>query len=547
MMSEFHMRREDGGALQENAESFGKLIQNASDIIAVLEEDGTVRYSSPAVERVLGYEPREIVGANALDFLHPEDVEYLSTAAGDGHGEEGVSSLVEFRCRHKDGSWRHLEAIGNNLLDDPSVDGVVINARDVTDRHQAKDALRRSVEALLALHEAGQLFGSTLELEEVGSRLLNLMRRVPSLNAAVINLLDEPLEPRVWHTAEAGSPWYLAHHTPEAEAARGALLRTGSNQLFRFENPDPRDRRRVAGLHMVLRGRKQIMGVLEVYGPRTLLDRDTVEILGSLANQAAGALANARLYQRVADREWRLKQFVGQLILTQEKERRRVAYEVHDGLAQVAAAAHQHLQAFARRYPLDSEMARRDQSRILELVRQTVVESRKVIADLRPTTLDDFGLSVAVASEVESLRQQGYRVDLTEDLGKERLPDTLEAALFRITQEALRNVQRHAHTRWVLVRLRRRRDAVLLKVQDWGRGFELNGSRAESGPGERVGIAGMRERVNMLDGKLKIRSEPGAGTSVTVVVPLPTVAGLVVPTGNERERLSTTIPTSGEF
>jgi signal transduction histidine kinase len=203
-----------------------------------------------------------------------------------------------------------------------------------------------------------------------------------------------------------------------------------------------------------------------------------------------------------------------------EEEQRHIAYELHDGLAQVVTSAHQHLQAFAERYTPGAEKGRRDLERILRLVRTTVSEARRIIADLRPTTLDDLGLAATIAQEVERLREDGYLVDYQEELGDERLPVAAEIALFRVAQEALTNVRKHAQTQQVRIELRRREDEVCLEVQDYGRGFDPTAAPGESGPGERVGLAGMRERISMLGGKLEIRSEPDVGTTVAVSVPL---------------------------
>jgi signal transduction histidine kinase len=264
--------------------------------------------------------------------------------------------------------------------------------------------------------------------------------------------------------------------------------------------------------------------LLEVYGPEALLEEDTVDILGSMTSQAASALENARLFGELAEREKRLEDLLGKLLTAQEEERRRVAYEVHDGLAQVAVAAHQHLQAFSRRYPPDTEKGGRDLQRVSRLVRQTVSDARRIIANLRPTALDDFGLAAAVSLEVERVRENGCQVNYEEELGDERLPDTVEIGLFRIAQEALTNARKHAQAERISVELRRRRGEVRLEVRDYGRGFDPAAVSVGSGPSERVGLAGMRERVVMLGGELEIQSEPGSGTSVIATVPLSVVS-----------------------
>jgi signal transduction histidine kinase len=193
---------------------------------------------------------------------------------------------------------------------------------------------------------------------------------------------------------------------------------------------------------------------------------------------------------------------------------------VHDGLAQVAVAAHQHLQAFARRYAPEAERGRQDLERILRLVRGTVLDARRIIANLRPTTLDDLGLAATLAVEVERLREDGYRVDYVENLGERRLSDAAEIALFRVAQEALTNMRKHARAELVRIELRREEEEVHLEIRDHGRGFEPGMATVDSGPGERVGLAGMRERIGMIGGRLVIDSRPGAGTSVTASVPI---------------------------
>ena len=242
------------------------------------------------------------------------------------------------------------------------------------------------------------------------------------------------------------------------------------------------------------------------------------DIVSSLT---ASALENAWLYKELDDRERALQNLAKSLLVAQEVERRRVAYEVHDGLAQVAVAAHQNLQAFARRYAPETEQGRRELDRILGQVRTTVSDARRVIANLRPTALDDLGLAAAISLEVERLNEEGYQVDFEEHLGDESLPREIEIALFRVAQEALTNIRKHAGTKWLKIELRRRDAEVYLGVRDCGRGFdpaalETLGSR----PGERVGIAGMRERVGMLGGEIEIKSRPEVGTSIAATIPL---------------------------
>jgi PAS domain S-box-containing protein len=236
---------------------------------------------------------------------------------------------------------------------------------------------------------------------------------------------------------------------------------------------------------------------------------------------------NATLEKRVADRtaqlaerERQLEDLVGKLITAHEEERRWLAYEVHDSLIQMVIAAQRYIQTFADTHPPGSKVRPGDLDRPLELIQQTVKEGRRMVEGLRPTTLDDFGLVTAVRQRVEELQNEGWEIGYEETFGEERLPTEVEITLFRVTQEALNNVQKHAQTTAVCIALTQRGRKVRLEVRDEGRGFDPSMLWAEQGPVERVGLSSMRERVVLLGGELEIRSKPGAGTSVVAEVPL---------------------------
>src|ERR671915_2337411 len=127
-------RKEIEKALEESGERIRTLLQNTSDIITLLESDGTIRYISPAVERVTGYSPEEQIGISAFGSVHPDDREQALNMFAEVLKRPGLHPPLEFRVPHKDGSWRYLEHVVNNLVDDPAVRGVVVNSWDVTER-----------------------------------------------------------------------------------------------------------------------------------------------------------------------------------------------------------------------------------------------------------------------------------------------------------------------------------------------------------------------------------------------------------------------------
>lgn len=154
--------------LRESEEHHRALIENALDLITILRADGTVRYVSPSIERVLGYKAQERIGRSTFEIIHPDELAAVKDALSRGIERPGATATLEFRVRHKDGSWRTLEAVARNLLDNPAVAGVVINSRDITERKAAERsllksqaALERSQEELRAL--AAKLLGNEEE------------------------------------------------------------------------------------------------------------------------------------------------------------------------------------------------------------------------------------------------------------------------------------------------------------------------------------------------------------------------------------------------
>jgi diguanylate cyclase (GGDEF)-like protein/PAS domain S-box-containing protein len=123
-------------------ERYRALTQNSSDLVTVIETTGTVRYQSPAIERMLGYSQEELLGKNAFDYVHPDDLQRVKMAYDEGLKDPALHPSAEYRFRHKDGSWRWLESVGTNLIQEPGVGGYVVNSRDITRRKEAEDRLR---------------------------------------------------------------------------------------------------------------------------------------------------------------------------------------------------------------------------------------------------------------------------------------------------------------------------------------------------------------------------------------------------------------------
>ncbi|MCA1992022.1 MAG: PAS domain S-box protein, partial [Coleofasciculus sp. S288] len=143
--SERRKRRVAEQSVRQNEERFRLLIENALDIITVLGTDGVIRYESPAVEKVLGYKAEDLVGKNILEYIHPEDVETFLNTLNQVVQTPEVALSIEFRFQHQDGSWRILEAVGQQFLAPSEPSSIVLNSRDITARKRAEE-IRNTLE-----------------------------------------------------------------------------------------------------------------------------------------------------------------------------------------------------------------------------------------------------------------------------------------------------------------------------------------------------------------------------------------------------------------
>lgn len=203
--------------------------------------------------------------------------------------------------------------------------------------------------------------------------------------------------------------------------------------------------------------------------------------------------------------------FGAKIIKAQEEERRRVSREIHDGPAQAMANIVFRAEVCERLIDIDMVRAKKEMSDLREQVRQCLKETRKIIFDLRPMTLDDLGLVPTVKRFLDTVKERSGIITEIRILGEERRLDSyVEIGVFRIFQEAITNVEKHAKASTLSIVMEFRQDALLATIVDDGVGFNT----ADNLGSESFGLLGMRERVNLLNGELTIKSEVAVGTKI---------------------------------
>ena len=282
-----------------------------------------------------------------------------------------------------------------------------------------------------------------------------------------------------------------------------------------------------AGLVVPVRTKDRTFGgLLVARRDSTGFEVTDLTLFVTVAGHLATALENLRLYNEVKDKERLRGDLLSRLIHAHEEERFRIARELHDQVSQSLTGLTMSLTAAEEAGTADADRVREAITSVRAVAEGTLEEVRKIIFDLRPTLLDDLGLIPAVRHYAKSLLEaQGMEVRFAASgFGQQRLPSAVETTVFRVAQEAITNVARHSRARVVAISVTLLEGIVRLQVGDDGLGFDAQILLASAGR-RRLGIAGMEERVSLLGGRLEIGSAPGAGTVVTMHVPVPAPAG----------------------
>ena len=413
---------------------------------------------------------------------------------------------------------------------------------------RSRDALVAQNRELAVLNATARAIGGSLDLEQVLQAALEAILREMHLRAGWVVLRDGgresvPGQPYPEGSDTQGSPWPiglavssgLSPRFAEEEASRAwegcvclNVLASGQCMVI----PDlkagcPRlseetiDREGlVAHASIPLVARDQVVGVLNVAAdvPRAFSEAE-LQLLCSIGRQIGVAVDNSRLWDQVQRKEHLRGQLLERTLRAQEDERRRIALELHDQVGSALASLRVGLRVLEDGLP-PSSMSRQ-QFRTLRSQLDTIARDLHQLAfDLRPAALDRLGLADAMEQTVHNFaRQYGLTADFQAiGLDGERVPNEVETAIYRIVQEALTNIARHAQATEVGVLLERRSDTVVAVIEDNGRGFDIQEALAP-GAGH-LGLFGMQERAALVGGHWDVESSSGKGATVFVEVPV---------------------------
>ncbi len=395
----------------------------------------------------------------------------------------------------------------------------------------SRDELVERNEELAGLNAIAAAVGRSLEMEAILDAALCTVLELMRLPGGWV-FVSEDGTGRLALAAQRGVPEDLFITDNDAITERCVCqqtLRSGRAQVVERIEDCPRlnglrpKGRSACHLCVPLRSGERVLGLMnlvctadEGYG-----SHESLRHLTAVGHHIGIAMENARLYRELQRKEALRGQLVRKLISAQEEERRRIARELHDQYAQGLTALSMGIEATERVLSEDQAHLKAQLDRVKTLTARNLDQTYDLIFDLRPTTLDDLGLAPAVRWYAESrLQPLGVAIQLETGTLRERLPAEIETASYRVIQEALLNVAKHAQARQVVIRLAVHDCWLRGTVEDDGQGFDLEATQRSGAVGCGLGLLGMRERVELLGGSLQIESAPGRGTRLEMDVPI---------------------------
>ncbi|HEX9829585.1 MAG TPA: PAS domain S-box protein, partial [Bacteroidota bacterium] len=508
-------RRELSRKVVESQEKYQNIVENSLDGIVVVQ-DGKLVYVNQAAAKVFEYESPELMKMTDFsDTVAPASKPFVLTDQKPQTIREDVFRNYEMKGITRYGKIVDLE-INARLITWNGKPAVQASFRDITDRKMLERDQALWLWEQETLSSIDRKLVSMVGLQRILDTISLNAKALTRADFAGVVMVNNDKSEYNWKSVKGNS---TSAHEPTIRLTHdrsGIILSKEPVILNDLLGKHQRD-----GEHLIVLGAEKIHSagffplVVEgeirgqlVVGFRSahaFSDRD-VRLLVSLSEKSSIAIANAQLYENLVQSEQELKLLSGARVEAQEEERRRIAREIHDSLGQMLTAIKFNLEILEDRLPLDSTAVKHiDDSK--NLLDSAMAEAREISYNLMPSVLEDFGLVPALQLLCDQFsKRRNIKVEYQTHGLAERLEPPLEVTLYRIVQEALNNVSKHAGAGEVSVQVVRHADGVRLTVEDTGKGFNISTYSASVDGRHGMGIVGMRERAASFHGVVNIDS-----------------------------------------
>ncbi len=514
------------------------IIDSLEDELLVVDRDYRIIEANEALLTRHGKRRQEVIGKYCYDVSHG-----LPELCHLPRHECPVKAVVEtgkpIRVTHThiyyvngEKQERQLDIIASPITDSQgNITAVTEVMRDVTEAKELEAKMAETHQHLLALHAIATEVSQSLELDTVLGSALDKTLEVMNGNIGGILLLDEERQKLCYRVHRGLSSRYVGEMCLNlGEGIAGKVAQTGEPLLSEDISTDPRaaqpqlisTERLRAFASVPLRSKEKVLGVINIasYEARKFSTED-IRLLESIAAQVAVAVENAKLHQEVQRKEEIRGELLREIFSIQEEERKRIARELHDETSQSLASLAANLEATAGMLPPGANKVRARLRELQSLSISILDAIHKLTYELRPTLLDDLGLVAATRWLLDNiLGAAGVMVDFKTTGRQRRLPPEIETTIFRVMQEAINNIAKHAHAKKASISLYSKNSVVGVRIRDDGRGFDVNEALGTKDRPRGLGLLGMKERVELMNGNLSIRSRPGGGTKIDIEIPL---------------------------
>jgi PAS domain S-box-containing protein len=505
------------------------LIESVSDAIISTDSQFVIKSWNKAAEVLYGWQAQEVIGKPMSEVVPTQYPENNSQEVLEQFRSNGLwrGEVIQ---SHRDGTPIDiLSSVSLNLDSHGTVIGAIAVNRDIRERKRDEKALQRYNQRLSFMHQIDQDIINARPSEVMSHTVIRHICQLVACDNAAIVLFerDEAFAVMFKHDGDGTSPLPVQIRIPMVRNATIEKLEAGQVVII----PDLRLQEGAAlefaqlaipdGFHATLsapiRIQERLIGHLNfVSSTPNAFTVEHGEIVREVANQLAVAFQNARLMDDIRSNNQRLQALSAQLVEAQEAERRHIARELHDEVGQTLTALGLMLDVQARQSEAGGKQL--DLRPSQTLVRDLTKIIREMSLELRPSMLDDLGLVSTLAWYFKRYHEQtGITIEFKHSGVEQRFPPAIETTLYRITQEALTNVARHAKVKVAAVQLWATDEAIHVQIADEGVGFDLPAVQKARATG---GVLGLYERAQLVGGQCEINSSPGEGTIVSAKIPL---------------------------